>query len=91
VIGRPSLDLELTTQDIIGSFLSLAQLVVSSVFVAHDPSGIIGNPAKLALAGISLAFDATVITQKCWLYSGQTILPRRTVDESDASDDSDDE
>ncbi|EAL23549.1 hypothetical protein CNBA1960 [Cryptococcus deneoformans B-3501A] len=54
--------------DIIGSVLSFSQLVISSVFIDHDPSGIIANPAKLGLAGLSFTFDLVFIAQKYWLY-----------------------
>ncbi|OWZ60210.1 cystinosin [Cryptococcus neoformans c45] len=54
--------------DIIGSVLSFSQLVISSVFIDHDPSGIIANPAKLGLAGLSFTFDLIFIAQKYWLY-----------------------
>lgn len=55
-------------QDMIGSIFSFSQLVISSVFVDHDPSGIIANPAKLGLAGLSFTFDIIFIVQKYWLY-----------------------
>ncbi|WVQ82200.1 hypothetical protein IAT38_004328 [Cryptococcus sp. DSM 104549] len=54
--------------DLIGSILSFTQLAVSSIFVDGDPSGIWANPAKLGLAGLSLAFDLIFIAQKYWLY-----------------------
>ena len=43
-------------QDLTGSILSFTQLVVSSVFIEHDASGIIANPAKLGLALLSPLF-----------------------------------
>nr|KIR87702.1 cystinosin [Cryptococcus tetragattii IND107] len=54
--------------DMIGSIFSFSQLVISSVFIDHDPSGIIANPAKLGLAGLSFTFDIIFIVQKYWLY-----------------------
>ncbi|WWD17419.1 hypothetical protein CI109_101860 [Kwoniella shandongensis] len=54
--------------DIIGSVFSFAQLVISSIYIEHDPSGIIANPAKLGLSGLSLSFDLIFLAQKYWLY-----------------------
>lgn len=48
----------------IGSVLSFAQLVISSIFIAHDPSAITANPAKLGLAGLSASFDTIILAQK---------------------------
>ncbi|WVQ67791.1 uncharacterized protein L199_005996 [Kwoniella botswanensis] len=54
--------------DLIGSILSFAQLVISSILVSHDPQGIIANPAKLGLSFLSLTFDLIFIVQKYWLF-----------------------
>jgi hypothetical protein len=48
--------------------LSFAQLVISSLFIAHDPSGITANPAKLGLSGLSAVFDAVLLAQKYVFY-----------------------
>lgn len=55
-------------QDLTGSFLSFAQLVISSIWVEHDPSGIIANPSKLGLSFLSVFFDVILITQKHIVY-----------------------
>jgi hypothetical protein len=57
-------------QDLIGSILSFAQLVISSVFIAHDPSGITANPAKLGLSGLSASFDVVILAQKYVFFRG---------------------
>ncbi|KAK1924118.1 putative L-cystine transporter [Papiliotrema laurentii] len=54
--------------DLTGSFLSFAQLVISSIWVEHDPSGIIANPSKLGLSFLSVFFDVILITQKHIVY-----------------------
>ncbi|WVF71616.1 hypothetical protein IAT40_006424 [Kwoniella sp. CBS 6097] len=56
--------------DLIGSVLSFAQLVISSTFIDHHPSGIIANPAKLGLSFLSLTFDSVFIAQKYWFFAG---------------------
>lgn len=48
--------------------LSLFQLVISSIFIEHDPSGIIANPVKLGLAFQSIVFDLIFLVQKLYLY-----------------------
>jgi cystinosin len=58
----------LTLQDLTGGVLSLLQLVISSVFIAHDPSGIIANPVKLGLSIQSIVFDLIFLVQKLYLY-----------------------
>lgn len=55
-------------QDLTGSVFSFLQLVVSSVFIEHDSSGIIANPAKLGLAGLSVSFDLIFLVQKYWFF-----------------------
>ncbi|OCF36711.1 cystinosin [Kwoniella heveanensis CBS 569] len=55
--------------DLIGSVLSFAQLVISSTFIDHHPSGIIANPAKLGLSFLSLTFDLIFIAQKYWFFA----------------------
>ena len=49
--------------DITGGFLSVAQLILDASF-GGDWSGITGNPLKLGLANISMAFDVVFITRK---------------------------
>ncbi len=64
-----------------GSFLSFAQLVVSSIYVEHDPTGIIANPAKLGLSLLSVSFDIILIFQNYYLY------PKKKVDSDDEDED----
>ncbi|GFZ44083.1 hypothetical protein JCM24511_01804 [Saitozyma sp. JCM 24511] len=59
--------------DLTGSIFSFAQLVIASVFIEHDPSGIVANPAKLGLSLIALSFDLVFIVQNYWLYPGKRI------------------
>ncbi|WVR07159.1 hypothetical protein IAU60_004200 [Kwoniella sp. DSM 27419] len=54
--------------DLIGSVLSVAQLVISSIYVDGDPSGITANPAKLGLSALSTTFDLVFIAQKYWFF-----------------------
>ncbi|WVQ72613.1 hypothetical protein IAR50_002171 [Cryptococcus sp. DSM 104548] len=54
--------------DLVGSVFSFSQLVISSVLIDNDPSGIIANPAKLGLAALSLGFDLIFLFQKYYLY-----------------------
>jgi cystinosin len=53
--------------DLTGGMLSVAQLVLDASF-GGDWSGITGNPLKLGLANISMAFDVVFITQHYILY-----------------------
>ncbi|TKA62021.1 hypothetical protein B0A55_11124, partial [Friedmanniomyces simplex] len=53
--------------DFTGGILSLLQLVIDSALQA-DWSGLTGNPVKLGLANISLAFDMVFMTQHYVLY-----------------------
>lgn len=53
--------------DITGGVLSLLQLVIDASFQG-DWSGITGNPLKLGLANISIAFDLIFIAQHYILY-----------------------
>ena len=39
------------------------------MWVDGDPSGIVANPAKLGLAGLSMIFDFIFIVQNYWLYT----------------------
>lgn len=55
-------------QDLGGAILSLIQLVVSSVFINHDPHGIIANPVKLGLSFFSMSFDIIFVIQALVLY-----------------------
>lgn len=56
--------------DLTGGVLSVAQLVLDASF-GGDWSGITGNPLKLGLANISMAFDIIFIVQHYILYHGQ--------------------
>lgn len=53
--------------DLIGSLTSLAELVLSS-WLAHDPAGVTGNPVKLGLSVLTIAFDAVFVVQRYVLY-----------------------
>ena len=66
--------------------LSFAQLVISAIFIEHDPSGIIANPAKLGLAGLSVTFDIVFLVQKYLLFSGRSIEDSRKRTGSDQVD-----
>jgi cystinosin len=55
-----------------GGVLSLLQLIISSVFIAHDPSGIVANPVKLGLSIQSIVFDIIFLVQKLYLYRDAT-------------------
>lgn len=67
-------------QDLTGSVLSFAQLVISSIWIEKDPSGIIANPAKLGLSLLSILFDVIFIVQNYVLY------PNRKIDEEGEED-----
>lgn len=56
--------------DMTGGFLSLAQLVIDSS-LQNDWSGIAGNPVKLGLSNVSMAFDIVFMTQHYILYRGR--------------------
>lgn len=53
--------------DVIGGVASLVQLVIDSG-LQSDWSGLTGNPVKLGLANISLAFDIIFLVQHYILY-----------------------
>jgi len=53
--------------DLIGGVLSLLQLIIDVSF-QRDWSGITGNPLKLGLGNISIAFDLIFIMQHYLLY-----------------------
>ena len=53
--------------DLIGSLLSLAQLVVDSG-IEKDWTGVTGNSAKLAIGNVSLLFSLTYMTQHHYVY-----------------------
>jgi cystinosin len=55
------------TLDFVGAFLSILQLVIDSAH-AGDWSGILGNPAKLALGNVTLLFDLVFYFQHYYLY-----------------------
>ncbi|KAG9778269.1 hypothetical protein KCU88_g4328, partial [Aureobasidium melanogenum] len=55
--------------DITGGVLSLLQLVIDAS-LQDDWSGITGNPLKLGLSNISIAFDLLFIVQHYLLYPG---------------------
>lgn len=73
--------MRLTSQDLAGGVLSLLQLVVSSVYIEHDPSGIIANPVKLGLAFQSIIFDLVFLFQKLYLYRNASDPAREVIDE----------
>lgn len=58
--------------DVIGSVLSIAQLVIDSS-LQSDWSGIKGNPIKLGLGNISLIFDIVFMVQHYILYKGNIV------------------
>ncbi|PKY04822.1 hypothetical protein P168DRAFT_289686 [Aspergillus campestris IBT 28561] len=53
--------------DLMGGVLSLVQLVLDSSF-QNDWSGITGNPVKLLLSNVSIAFDVVFMVQHYLLY-----------------------
>ena len=55
--------------DIVGGILSIAQLVIDSS-LQNDWSGITGNPVKLGLGQISIAFDIIFMLQHYVFYRG---------------------
>ncbi|ETI20453.1 hypothetical protein G647_08489 [Cladophialophora carrionii CBS 160.54] len=69
--------------DLTGGVLSVAQLVLDASF-GGDWSGITGNPLKLGLANISMAFDVVFITQHFILYRGQDDVTSIPDDEDDS-------
>ncbi|ORX36797.1 putative L-cystine transporter [Kockovaella imperatae] len=69
--------------DFMGSVLSFIQLVVSSIYIEHDPTGIIANPVKLGLSIISLVFDIIFLVQNYWLFAGRRIEQANEQEESD--------
>ncbi|OCT48348.1 Cystinosin like protein [Cladophialophora carrionii] len=69
--------------DLTGGVLSVAQLVLDASF-GGDWSGITGNPLKLGLANISMAFDVVFITQHFILYRGQDDVSSIPDDEDDS-------
>lgn len=68
--------------DITGGILSLLQLVMDAS-LQGDWSGITGNPLKLGLSNISIAFDIIFIVQHYLLYPGQEDL---SIDTDDGSE-----
>lgn len=55
--------------DVLGGSLSIVQLVIDSS-LQSDWSGITGNPAKLLLGQVSLAFDVIFLLQHYVWYRG---------------------
>lgn len=53
--------------DVAGGSLSIAQLGIDS-YLQGDWSGVTGNPVKLALGNVSMAYDAVFIVQHYVLY-----------------------
>ncbi|KAL1413521.1 hypothetical protein Q8F55_001295 [Vanrija albida] len=49
--------------DLTGGIFSLLQLVISAVFIDRQPAGIIANPGKLGMSGITFLFDFLFIWQ----------------------------
>jgi cystinosin len=68
--------------DIIGGFLSMAQLVIDSSLQA-DWSGLTGNPVKLMLANISIVFDVMFISQHYVLYPEREDIEEGRSDEQE--------
>jgi cystinosin len=64
-----------------GSVLSFAQLVIASVYIEHDAGGIIANPAKLGLSGLSFGFDVIFLLQKYYWFREKKV--NRTVEEAE--------
>ncbi|GMK59559.1 hypothetical protein CspeluHIS016_0801650 [Cutaneotrichosporon spelunceum] len=54
--------------DLTGGIFSLAQLVISSVFIDGQVAGIWANPGKLGLALLTIVFDIAFIVQHYVLY-----------------------
>jgi cystinosin len=54
-------------KDFSGGLLSLVQLFLDA-FIANDFSGVIGNPAKLGLSILAMAFDVFFMFQHYILY-----------------------
>ncbi|BEJ12078.1 hypothetical protein CspHIS471_0205380 [Cutaneotrichosporon sp. HIS471] len=54
--------------DLTGGIFSLAQLVISSVFIDGQVAGIWANPGKLGLALLTIMFDIAFIVQHYVLY-----------------------
>lgn len=55
--------------DFVGGCLSIIQLLID-VSLSPDWSGLIGNPAKLALGNVTLFFDLMFFAQHFLLYRG---------------------
>lgn len=55
--------------DLLGGILSIAQLVIDSS-LQGDWSGVWGNPVKLGLGNVSIAFDVVFMVQHYILYKG---------------------
>lgn len=51
------------TLDAMGGGLSLVQLFIDAQIINHDWSGVTGDPGKLGLSLISIAFDAVLISE----------------------------
>lgn len=68
--------------DFTGGILSIAQLLVDSLRQG-DWSGVTGNPVKLALGNVSMAYDVVFIVQHYVLYGEKTEANEDEVDNSD--------
>ncbi|EXJ82368.1 hypothetical protein A1O3_06181 [Capronia epimyces CBS 606.96] len=68
--------------DLTGGILSLLQLVIDAS-LQGDWSGITGNPLKLGLSNISIAFDVIFIVQHYLLYPGHADLSIEAEDDSE--------
>ena len=55
--------------------MSVSQLVIDSS-LQNDWSGLAGNPVKLLLGNISIAFDIVFMIQHYWLYRGARKVKR---------------
>lgn len=78
-------------KDLTGSIFSFIQLIVSSIFVEHDPSGIVANPAKLGLAGLTVVFDLVFLVQKYWWFRGRGIADAKEPPAGVRSDEEDED
>jgi cystinosin len=65
-----------------GSTTSLLQLIIASIFISHDPSGIIANPVKLGLSLVTILMDGVFVWQRYGLY-GVPVEAVESIDEGE--------
>jgi len=65
--------------DFWGGILSISQLIIDSS-LQGDWSGIAGNPAKFALANISIVFDIIFMSQHYILYRKATRVEESSIE-----------